>query len=103
MNGIIRDILLTSTLLKNEYTKICEQDSIIDFSVRNCIINMYFYMMTSADNAIKKEEHFKQFEESYNNLTKEQQEIVKQEYINIIETQKKNREKVKRKGMINYE
>jgi len=53
----------------------------------------------------KKEEYFQEFERKYKELTSEQQLLVRQEYLNIIEAQKKNEEKgrVKKKGMMNDE
>ena len=72
--------------------------------VTNCLMDMYFYMMYSGiGNEEKKEEYLKEFGKKFDNLNKEQQEQVKNEYIDIIETQDKNKEKVKKKGMNNYE
>ena len=72
-----------------------------DERVLECLMNMYFYMMHPNEN--KKEEYFQEFEKSYNDLNEEQKQIVKQDFIDIIETQNKNKEKVKKKGMNNYE
>ena len=74
--------------------------------VVECLWDMYFYMIYSRiGNVLKKEEYFKEFEKKFNKLNKEQQEEVKKEYISIIEAQEKKRknEKVKKKGMKNYE
>ena len=88
------DILLTSALLhKNDY----DGYFIDDEKVSECIMDMYFYMLYGLDNIEKKEEYFHEFENKYNKLNKEQQELVKQEYIDIIEKQNKNKEKMKRK------
>lgn len=74
-----------------------------DEKINQCLMNMYFYMLHPNEN--KKEEYFQEFEKIYNDLNDEQKDIVKQDYIEIIEAQEKNRrkEKVKRKGMRNYE
>jgi len=77
-----------------------------DERVIECLMDMYFYMLyKDMDNEEKKEEYFQEFENKYDKLNGEQQEEVKNEYINIIEAQKKNREKekIKKKGMNNYE
>lgn len=100
MNKSIMDLILSLSLIgANEYG----QFYVSDPKINDCLMNMYFYIM--HPNEKKKEEYFQEFEKSYNDLTDEQQKIVKQDYIEIIETQEKNREKekVKKKGMINYE
>ena len=74
-----------------------------DERVVECIMDMYFYMMYTGINDEKKEEYLNEFAKKYNNLDKEQKEMVKNEYIDIIKTQKKNREKIKKKGMNDYE
>ena len=86
------DVLLTSALLgTHEY----EGYFINDEKVSECIMDMYFYMLYGLDNIEKKEEYFHEFEKKYKELNKEQQEFVKKEYNDIIEKQKKNREKEK--------
>ena len=102
-NKTISAILMSALLNKNEYDKFCEQSYITDSKVNECIMNMYFYMLYSIDNQEKKEEYFQEFKKSYENLDKSQKEIVKQEYIDIIETQEKNKRKIKKKGMMDYE
>jgi len=100
MNKKIMDMLLISQLISNgEY----ESSNINDEKVLDCIMDMYFYMLYNADNNPLQEKYLDNFNQKYNALTKKQQKLVKQEYIDIIETQNKNREKVKRKGMNNYE
>lgn len=75
-----------------------------DKDINECLMDMYFYMLYNGmDNDIKCEEYFHEFEKKYDKLNKEQQDIVKKEYFDIIEAQKKNKGKVKKKGMINYE
>ena len=100
MNKSIADLLLSLSMIgANEYGQFYAYDQ----KVNDCLMNMYFYMM--HPNEDKKEEYFKEFEKSYDILNDDQKEIVKQDFINIIEAQEKNREKekVKKKGMINYE
>ena len=103
MNKETRDILLTSVLLHtdkniNDYSG----PYINDKDVNECIWNMYFYMLCSgANEEEKKEEYFRKFNESYRKLNQEQQQMVKQEYIDIIKTQDKN--KIKKKGNDKYE
>ena len=97
------DLLIASSLL---HTSEYGGYFINDERVQECLMDMYFYMLYNGmDNDEKKEEYFNEFENKYNKLNKEQQEQVKQEYVNIIETQKKKKEKekVKKKGMNNYE
>ena len=100
MNKSVRDILIASSLIRtSEY----DGNIIIDEKVSECIMDMYFYMLYFINNDSKKEEYFREFESKYQKLNKKQQEIVRDEYIDIIKTQKKNKEKVKKKGLINYE
>ena len=104
MNKKIRDVLLIASLLgTHEYD--CFE--LYDEEVTDCLMNMYFYMLTGESKEEVHEEYWKKFQESYRKLNKEQQEIVKNDYINIINAQDKNDEeeniKVKKKGMINYE
>ena len=97
------DLLMTMSLLgTGEYAGYYPNDE----RILECIMDMYFYMMYSnVGNEDKKEEYFNKFEKKYDNLNSNQQEEIKKEYINIIEAQNKNseKEKVKKKGMINYE
>ena len=95
------DLLMSMSLLgSSEYAGYYPNDE----RVVECLWDMYFYMMYSGiGNEEKKEEYFSEFGKKFNNLNKEQQEIVKNEYIDIIEAQNKNKEKVKKKGMSKYE
>lgn len=95
------DLLMTMSLLgTGEYAGYYPNDE----RVIECIMDMYFYMLYNGiDNDLKKEEYFNEFEKKYHNLNEEQQEEVRKEYISIIEAQNKNKEKVKKKGMKNYE
>ena len=87
------NILLASSLINSsEY----EGYNIHDEKVLECLMDMYFYMMYSGiDNEEKKEEYFEEFGKKYDNLTDEQKDLVKEEYISIINAQDKNREKEK--------
>lgn len=67
-----------------------------DMDVNDCLINMYFYMLSSD------EKYYQEFHEKYNKLNDEQREFVKNDYINIINAQREF-EKVKRKGEKKYE
>ena len=69
-----------------------------DDEVNDCLMSMYFYMMCDSNLEKKKEEFFIEFENKFDKLNDEQKELVKQDYLNIIEAQNKNKEKVKRKG-----
>ena len=95
------DFLLAFSLIGgNEYGGYYPTDE----KVIACLWDMYFYMMYSGlGNEDKKEEYFNEFGKKFDNLNKEQQEEVKNEYISIIEAQDKNKEKIKKKGMNNYE
>lgn len=105
MNNKIRDILLTSMLLgTDEYAPFCFD--MHDEMVTDCLMNMYFYMLSGDMDEKVHEEYWRKFDESYKKLNKKQQEIVKNDYIDIINAQDKYEEekiKVKKKGMINYE
>lgn len=95
------DYLLAMSLLgKSEYVGYFPNDE----RVLECLWDMYFYMMYSGiGNENKKEEYYHEFEKKYDKLNEEQQEEVKNEYMNIIEAQNKEKEKIKKKGMIDYE
>lgn len=103
MNNTIRDLLLSMAIMGDaKYGQYYSYDE----KVNDCLMSMYFYMLYNGmDNDVKREEYFKEFEKSYECLDKEQQDIVKKEYIDIIETQNKKREKekIKKKGMRDYE
>ena len=91
----VRDLLLTMSLLgTNEYASFYVDDPLVN----DCLMSMYFYMLYDSNYQEKKEEKFQEFSEKYNKLNDEQKELVKQDYLNIIEAQDKNKEKVKRKG-----
>lgn len=68
----------------------------LDSEVNDCLIYMYFYMISSD------EKYYQEFHEKYIKLNDEQKEVVKNDYINIINTQNEN-SKVKRKGEMKYE
>ncbi len=74
-----------------------------DDEIDECLMNMYFFMISGKMSNDKREELWQAFESSYQKLNREQQEIVKKDYLSIIDAQNKNKEKVKKKGMINYE
>lgn len=82
-----------SVIGTNEFS----MDYIDDPLVNDCLMSMYFYMMCDNKFQKKKDELFIEFNEKYEKLNEEQQELVKQDYISIIEAQN-NRNKVKRKG-----
>ena len=97
----VMNLLMAMSLIgTNEYVGYY----ISDEKVSECIMDMYFYMMYSGiGNEEKKELYFKEFEKKFDNLNEEQQEEVKKEYIDIIEAQNKEKEKIKKKGMNDYE
>ena len=90
------DLLLSMSLIgANEYSMMYMTD---DPLVNDCLMHMYFYMMCDSSFEEKKEEMFQEFNEKFEKLNNEQKEIVKQDYLEIIEAQDRNKEKVKRKG-----
>lgn len=98
MNNKIINILLISSLLgTNEYESLYIEDE----KVNDCLMKMYFFMLLDESDD-RKERMYKEFCLEYDKLNNEQQEIVKNEYIDIINAQN-NKDKVKKKGMINYE
>jgi len=100
VNNKIRDFICSLAMIGNyDFGGYCCYDS----KVNDCLMDMYLYMMYPNGN--KKEEFFHEFEKKYNDLNDEQKEIVKKDYIEIIEAQDRNieKEKVKKKGMNNYE
>ncbi len=103
MNNKIRDILLTSLLLENdEYAPFCLD--LHDDMVTECLINLYFYLLSSDMNEKVQEKYWRIFGGSFCKLNDEQREMVRNNYIEIINAQNKNKNiKVKKKGMIDYE
>ena len=99
MNKKIYDLLLSMSLIGTfDYM----DDYIEDDLVNDCLMSMYFYMMCDSNNK-DKDKYFIDFDTKYQKLNSEQQEIVKKDYFSIIDAQNKNKEKVKKKGMIDYE
>ena len=76
---------------------------IYDKQVEDCLREMHLYMECSNFFEAKKDEFFNEFENKYSLLTSEQQELVKLEYMKMIEKRNKIIIKMKRRGMINYE
>ena len=74
-----------------------------DEKVDECLMNMYFLMISDGMSKEKREQLWKAFDESFNKLNSKQQEIVKQDFIDIINNKNEIKKKVKKKGMINYE
>ena len=65
-------------------------DISLDSDVNDCLIYMYFYMMSGDDS------YYQKHRKIYNRLNKEQQEFVKNDYLKIIKAQDEH-EKVKKK------
>ena len=83
-----------SLLGTNEYASFYTDDPLVN----DCLMSMYFYMICDSSLEKKKEELFNEFGQKYDELNNDQKELVKQDYLNIIEAQDKVKEKVKRKG-----
>ena len=83
-----------SLLGTDEYGSFYTDDPLVN----DCMMSMYFYMICDSSLDKKKEELFNEFVQKYDLLNDEQKELVKQDYLNIIEAQDRNKEKVKRKG-----
>ncbi len=103
MNKTTRDLLLSFALLNvGEYSSYYSDDE----KVNDCLMDMYFYMLLmDSDDESKKDKYYRRFEQSFRDLNHEQQEMVREEYKNIIEAQNNNieKERVKKKGMMNNE
>ncbi len=76
--------------------------STYDKEVEDCLRELCAYMACNVSFESKKNEFFNEFENKYNLLTNEQQQLIKLEYLKMIETQN-NIVKMKKKGMIRYE
>lgn len=106
MREIEQHVLLGLTLNSNDPYR--TKNSIIkDDMVNECLMDMYFFMLSSELDEKIHNELWEIFLKSYHSLNRLQQEIVKQDYIDIINAQDKyeeeNKGKIKKKGMINYE
>lgn len=93
-NDILVSFLSLKNLFKNNYLEqdIFDNKYFFDMDVTDCLMKMYFVML-SDDSCYEK--RLKEFIDIYNKLNKEQQEYVYNEYLDIINTQ--NKEKVLRK------
>ena len=90
--------LLMLQILMNSFSgnSYISQNIYFDELVNDCLLSMYFFMMSSDD------KYYQEFHERYNKLNDEQKEFVKNDYINIINAQDEF-EKVKRKGEMKNE
>ena len=100
-NDKIRDVLLESLMInKDEHIAFYTDDK----DINKCLVNMYFYMLSNGMDEKIHYKYWKKFQHCFCKLNKVQQEIIKNEYNEIINTLiKYKKEKVKKKGMINYE
>lgn len=73
----------------------------MDEEINDCLIKMYFVMMIEEGHP-DYERLYNEFLLAYHSLNDRQQEIVKNDYQNIIDAQDENY-KVKRKGEMKYE
>jgi hypothetical protein len=64
----------------------------------DCLLKMYFYLLEEDNN--KKEKRWNEFEKSYDNLNELDQEIIKNDLIDILENQNKGNIKKKRRDLI---
>jgi hypothetical protein len=53
--------------------------------VNDCIMKLYFYLLTGE------EDKFEEFDTVYKELTEEQKELVKQDYLSILKSQEKEK------------
>lgn len=83
---------LFSFFLKNLWFEIDTVNYIDDDKVNECIMYMYLYFICDAS---QKEDLFQKFSKYYNELDDKQKELVKQDYLKVIENKDA---KVKKKG-----
>ena len=93
---ISQKLLMLLNIMDNFNPEYHESNITFDGDINDCLITMYVYMM-SGD-----EKYYQEFIKKYDTLNEEQQEFVKNDYLNIINAQDEF-EKVKRKGEIKYE
>ena len=91
-----KNLLMILGLLNGFNPEYCDDNLIFDGEVNDCLIHMYVYMMSGED------KHYQEFVNLFDKLNYNQQEYVRNDYINIINAQKEN-DKIKRKGEMNYE
>ena len=97
MNEKMIDELLIALLTESgEYSSFQIEDS----EVRDCLMDMYFYLL--LDDGDKKEKMYQEFLDKYHKLNEQQQELVKNDFIELMNAQD-NKEKVKKKGNDKYE
>ena len=61
-----------------------------DEKIDDCLMDMYFYMMYVSIGDKRSEEYFREYERKFSELTAEQQEYVKADYLNILESRNAN-------------
>ena len=90
---IVMSLGLMQSMMGREYSG---QNITLDSEVNDCLFYMYIFMMSSD------EKFLDEFRIRYRRLNDEQREFVENDYNNIINTQD-DKEKIKRKGEMNYE
>jgi hypothetical protein len=63
-----------------------------DQKVLDCIMNMYFYLL-SEENDPRKEEFFDKFSKQYDALDPREHEQVREDYLSIVKAQEEHQEK----------
>ena len=89
---------------EDEYSSYDDVDVVFhDNAVNECILRMYFVMLTD-ENDEKYAERFKKFEEVYDELSYDEQQEVKDELLEIqnLREERKENHKIKRKNKINF-
>ena len=89
-------LVFLGTMFKSHYINQNELDSkyLFDNDVNDCLIKMY---LTIISDDLEYDKRLKLFIDSYEKLNLEQQEYIRNDYLNIINAQNENKEKVLRK------
>lgn len=97
-NDYLKEIMNTKN--RDKYQQEYNED-IKKERVRDCLFKLYISMLTMEDDPLYTS-RINEFRNTYKCLSKEERYLIQEEFANIITTQKE-KNKVKKKGMINYE
>lgn len=87
MSRKAKELLILASILSSDYTAEIDFEYAFDDEINDCLMEMYFFMLTGD------EERFKAFDEIYQKLEPKKQEYVKNDYLKIIAAQEKQKVK----------
>lgn len=105
--NLLIDLIMIPSLLKEEEFDIpSSPDDIkyfMDEDVTKCQLNLYLYMLLSANESEESESYYQKFGDCYDKLSDDKKDFIKRDYLRIIEAQDRNAERQRKKGNDLYE